>query len=264
MTRYCFCRTRKTAGLSRDAGFTLLEMLVAVAVLALLAGVVPRSFVFARSILDHSRDWVAARLVAEAVLNDTAITHWFAVQVDAVHPKLTAVPLGVDRRDVTTLDAAPRVPWAQREIRLHAHFTAHTPERRALRDQLAAEPWGHPPMAKVPPPAYFAELGRSQFVVSPPGLGWDCYRTYEALAMGAIPIVRRQDPISAVVDGLPVVVVEDWADLTPDRLESEAARRVTAPEWSRLTLAYWTQQVQLVRQAPAAAVSHAVGVKPGG
>ena len=70
MTRHCFCRTRKTAGLSRDAGFTLLEMLVAVAVLALLAGVVPRSFVFARSILDHSRDWVAARLVAEAVLND--------------------------------------------------------------------------------------------------------------------------------------------------------------------------------------------------
>lgn len=55
----------------RDAGFTLIEMLVAVAVLAVLVGIVPRSFVFARSIIDHSRDWMSARLVAESVLNDT-------------------------------------------------------------------------------------------------------------------------------------------------------------------------------------------------
>jgi prepilin-type N-terminal cleavage/methylation domain-containing protein len=56
---------------SRDAGFTLVEMMVAVAILAVLAGVVPRTFVFARSIIDHSRGWVGARLVAESVLNDT-------------------------------------------------------------------------------------------------------------------------------------------------------------------------------------------------
>jgi prepilin-type N-terminal cleavage/methylation domain-containing protein len=60
---------RKCAG--REAGFTLVEMLVAVAILAVLVGMVPRSFVFARSIIDHSRDWMGARLVADAVLNDT-------------------------------------------------------------------------------------------------------------------------------------------------------------------------------------------------
>lgn len=54
----------------RDAGFTLLEMLVAVAILAVLAGLIPRSFVTARAIIDHSESWLHARLVAEAVLSE--------------------------------------------------------------------------------------------------------------------------------------------------------------------------------------------------
>jgi len=57
----------------RQAGFTLLEMLVAVAVLAVLVTLVPRSLVAARGTLDHSQDWLRARLAAEAVLNDDLV-----------------------------------------------------------------------------------------------------------------------------------------------------------------------------------------------
>ena len=64
-------RHRRRQRSEREAGFTLVEMLVAVAILAVLVSIVPRSFVFARSIIDHSRDWMGARLVADAVLNDT-------------------------------------------------------------------------------------------------------------------------------------------------------------------------------------------------
>lgn len=50
-------------------GFTLLEMLVAVAILAVLVSLIPRSFVYARAIINRSESWTEARLVAEAVLN---------------------------------------------------------------------------------------------------------------------------------------------------------------------------------------------------
>jgi prepilin-type N-terminal cleavage/methylation domain-containing protein len=52
-----------------DHGFTLLEMLVAVAILAALAGLVPKSLVAARAIVNRSENWLDARLVAESVLN---------------------------------------------------------------------------------------------------------------------------------------------------------------------------------------------------
>jgi prepilin-type N-terminal cleavage/methylation domain-containing protein len=53
----------------RNEGFTLLEMLVAVAILAVLVSLIPRSFVYARAIINRSESWTGARLVAEAVLN---------------------------------------------------------------------------------------------------------------------------------------------------------------------------------------------------
>ncbi len=59
---------RPSAG--RDAGFTLLEALVAVLVLAVLVGIVPRSLVAARSNIEDSKDRLAAALVAETVLNE--------------------------------------------------------------------------------------------------------------------------------------------------------------------------------------------------
>jgi prepilin-type N-terminal cleavage/methylation domain-containing protein len=63
-------RRRTGRAARRDAGFTLLEMLVAVLVMATLASVVPRGLVAARTNLERSEDWLDARLVAETVLNE--------------------------------------------------------------------------------------------------------------------------------------------------------------------------------------------------
>ena len=65
---------------------------------------------------------------------------------------------------------------------------------------------------------YYATALHSRFVASPAGHGRDCYRTWEALALGAIPVLRIVPNASAdrrKFEDVPVVWVRDWAELTP-------------------------------------------------
>ena len=62
------------------------------------------------------------------------------------------------------------------------------------------------------PKKYREMLANSAFVLSPPGNGADCHRTWEAIYLGAIPIVlKKYWPFSHV--DLPVLVVEDWSEI---------------------------------------------------
>lgn len=58
---------------------------------------------------------------------------------------------------------------------------------------------------------YHQRLRSTQFVVSPPGNGHDCHRTWEAMYCGAVPIVLEgQWPFSHIP--FPALVTKNWAD----------------------------------------------------
>jgi hypothetical protein len=61
--------------------------------------------------------------------------------------------------------------------------------------------------------AYQRELLKSRFVLSPPGNGMDCHRTWEALYLGAIPVVKRRFWPFTHLD-LPVIILDDWDELS--------------------------------------------------
>lgn len=56
----------------------------------------------------------------------------------------------------------------------------------------------------------YSEMSQYRFGISPPGHGWDCYRTYELLLMGVIPIVHAVEARGAqeLFEGLPVILMD--------------------------------------------------------
>jgi hypothetical protein len=81
------------------------------------------------------------------------------------------------------------------------------------------------------------------FVASPHSNGLDCIRTWEALVLGCIPIVCSS-PIDPVYEGLPVLIVPRWSDVTRELLDKTFAKFQTRTwELERLTLAYWVGRI---------------------
>lgn len=57
---------------------------------------------------------------------------------------------------------------------------------------------------------HLEEMRKSYFVISPEGAGIDCHRTWEALIVGAIPIVTRSVTAEDHSDW-PIIRLEDWS-----------------------------------------------------
>lgn len=83
------------------------------------------------------------------------------------------------------------------------------------------------------------------FVLSPFGNGMDCHRTWEALLCGCIPIVRSS-VFNELFEGLPVLIVENWSDISLQLLASTIAdfkekHDKNELKYEKLELSYYTK-----------------------
>ena len=98
----------------------------------------------------------------------------------------------------------------------------------------------------LPRTATWKNMTNYAFVLSPFGNGLDCHRTWEALLCGCIPIVRTK-VFQELFYGLPVLIVEDWANVTKELLEKTIHEFKIKHEnnefrYEKLTLEYYRQQ----------------------
>jgi hypothetical protein len=132
-----------------------------------------------------------------------------------------AIPIGLENKNLFTngvprdfmklSSLGPKTPEARSNLVLQA-FSLHT--NRAERESCSAvaSMLGSRALSHASPFEYRRAVADSKFVLSPAGNGFDCHRTWEALYLGAIPIVRRVHwPFRD--KQLPVLVVNEWEDL---------------------------------------------------
>lgn len=221
----------------------------------------------------------------EALLQSEMISHWFCAQPDfpVVPKKVTPVPLGLPYPYRNDIHFAK--PWyaLTRHITKRYDIAAHD-RRLAMLVRNRVPPELRPPLAfcdfalnntsrdgrlgetragvaevlkrsgccvfpekAMQPMLLYKTYGEYAFVVSPFGRAMDCYRTWEALVMGAIPIVRRS-PLEPMFKGLPVAIVDDWNEVTSERLAEWAAQFKDSCEdnasLERLTLDHWLKTIR--------------------
>jgi hypothetical protein len=93
---------------------------------------------------------------------------------------------------------------------------------------------------------YIRELCNYKFCLSLPGKGLDCYRTWEALAVGCIPIVLSNH-LNPLYEDLPVLVIDDFSIITPEFLEKQfekITQNFNNYNWQKLTSSFWIQKIK--------------------
>jgi hypothetical protein len=214
---------------------------------------------------------------ARAILDNEHVVCWFSQNLDcgAVSGKLFHLPIGIDfhtishRRKWSHPPATPReqeeelqtlrrtMPSnAERLPRVLAdfHFNKHegtvSSETRATVEAILRQSRSVDFLPqRLPRLQLWREKTRYAFVVSPRGGGLDCHRTWESLALDNIVIVKRS-PLDALYQGLPVVIVDHWEEITENNLQHWHAQYAGAfagrEAQARLSNQYWIDRVRAV------------------
>ena len=86
---------------------------------------------------------------------------------------------------------------------------------------------------------YLNELVDHKFCVCPRGNGIDTHRLWESLYCRTVPVVKRL-PAHRKFNDLPILFVDDWSDVTEDKLHTEYDR-IMSVNWnySKLLASWW-------------------------
>jgi hypothetical protein len=212
---------------------------------------------------------------ARAILEDPRVARWFTQNYDGTDTsgRVAGIPIGLDFHTISNrrkwghwpispaeqeralLALRRRMPpTGDRELAAHADFHFNKRKDRVFgetRDQIEARLRANPCVVfqerKVPRAALWEEKTRYAFVVSPHGSGLDCHRTWESLALGNIVIVRRSS-LDPLYEGLPVVIVDDWSEITAGNLrrwrDLHAGSFGSAAVEERLTNRFWIERMR--------------------
>lgn len=199
------------------------------------------------------------------------IIHWYSQNCIFGHPKLTKIPIGLDYHTMTYNDSSwgkkiscfnqekilekiknESKPYWEREIKCYSNFhffmeTKYGYDRKDALNQIDKE-LVYYENNKVDRTTTWTNQSKYAFVISPHGNGLDCHRTWEALCLNCIPIVKKSG-ISDLFDDLPVLIVDNWSDINKELLVSTVNKfKDMSFNYNKLTLKYWIDKINFSKK----------------
>ena len=213
-----------------------------------------------------------------AFIENPKIIRWYSQNCFPNHPKMVQIPIGLDYHTLSNIDNNQNIlthwwgdkmppldqelkikrisnkakPLTSRKLQAYSNFhfqmtTKFGQDRILAKAQIPAECVFYEPN-RCPRLQSWKTQVKYAFVISPHGNGLDCHRTWEALCLGCIPIVKTS-PLDPLYEGLPVWIVKEWSDVNltlMSKILQEFDQKMQNNEWKmeKLTLEYWTKQIQ--------------------
>lgn len=209
-------------------------------------------------LIEHNGDDSIGKTIAD--LLDEKIIRFYAQDVTCEHKKIIPIPIGIENlhfhvngvvalfnRFRHKIDVRPRT----RKNRIFFFFSISTnPAERAPAKEYFL---GHSSMDTVvgmlSPRMHLKTLMKYKFVASPPGNAIESCRTWEALYLKTIPVVKDFVAMRYFASiGLPIWIVKDWKELE-GYSEGDLSRKyddlIKNANWEPLHMDFWIKKISL-------------------
>jgi hypothetical protein len=212
-----------------------------------------------------------------ALLNYTYLLKWFIQNTQVQdNPKIVQLPIGLDYHTIyenpgcnlklfeeshlpkdqenvllnivnpSSSSSSNFKPFYERIPKIYVNFSISSDRFRQRRSSLDTIPKELLVINQVSTPRTITWQNTINytFVLSPAGVGLDCYRTWEALCLGCIPIVCIPN-FKQLFEDLPVLIVDNWSQITVELLQNTIEQfREKVFNYDKLTLSYWTNRIK--------------------
>jgi hypothetical protein len=187
----------------------------------------------------------------------SCIKKWFAQNAVYNHEDLISLPIGIE--NTITINGAVRGTGTpeylienidkltQKDKNIDTLYCAWTKNNNPIRDKITdifeknkvKYIWSE----KLPYKEHINAISNYKFIVSPPGNGVDCHRTWEALYIGCIPIVIKNH----IYDNwdLPIFQVKDYNEINEELLAQYLEKyKKQEYEYEQLNFSYWSKLIK--------------------
>jgi hypothetical protein len=232
-------------------------------------------------LMTNNSDWTIPEDVQsefEILIDHPLLVHWFSQNCVLDHPKMTRIPIGLDYHTLTPTrkqqfawSQPERHPWGikqdpiyqeqqlmqfknlskpfwERDVKAYANFQFLMTTRYGRVDRVDAYNTVPKDLVYYEPSkcirtTSWGNMIEYAFTLSPQGNGLDCHRTWEALCLGCIPIIKSSG-IDPLFEGLPIWIVSSWKEVTKENMIAKI-NELKEKEFrtEKLTIDYWRKAI---------------------
>jgi len=163
-------------------------------------------------------------------LDNEKIIAWFGKNLIINNPKAHPIPVGIANNfwphgNTEILSKFSNKPNSKKNIFLYMNFCiGNINDKRGKIRSRVYNMFSNKRYCHKSKPKnfenYLQDLSRSKFVLSPEGMGIDCHRTWEAMLVGSIPIIKSSK-LDHLFKNLPVLIISNWKEITKEFLDNK-------------------------------------------
>ncbi len=180
------------------------------------------------------------------------VKFWFAQNVCFKHELLQPLPIGLEREQIIANRSIEETTYKKicegtsesksKFIYLNINHRTNRAEREPVRNQLSWR-WWITNKKKRTHEQYIDDIYQHKYTLSPPGNGEDCHRTWEALYLGSIPVVKRSVMTEYFSQYVPMFMYDSVKDIKRGELLKEYSELRSMKSSEILTFSYWKRLI---------------------